>query len=54
MQVFAMLPNPEDTIVALSSAPGPGLRAIVRLSGAQALRIARTLFHADDGSFGEW
>src|SRR5205814_173637 len=41
----AMLPNPEDTIVALSSAPGPGLRAIVRLSGSQALRIARTVFH---------
>jgi tRNA modification GTPase len=47
MQVFAMLPNPEDTIVALSSAPGPGLRAIVRLTGSQALRIARTVFHAD-------
>jgi tRNA modification GTPase len=42
-----MLPNPEDTIVALSSAPGPGLRAIVRLSGPQALRIARAVFHAD-------
>src|SRR5437588_5321025 len=42
-----MLPNPEDTIVALSSAPGPGLRAIVRLSGPQALRIVRTVFGAD-------
>jgi tRNA modification GTPase len=29
-----------DTIVALSSAPGPGGRAIVRLSGPDALRIA--------------
>src|SRR5439155_26657279 len=35
----------EDTIVALSSAPGPGGRAIVRLSGPQALRVVRTLFH---------
>ncbi len=43
-----MLPNPEDTIVALSSALGPGLRAIIRLTGAQALRIARTVFHAVD------
>ena len=42
-----MLPNPEDTIVALSSAPGPGLRAIVRLSGSQALRIVGTVYHAD-------
>jgi tRNA modification GTPase len=42
-----MLPNPEDTIVALSSAPGPGMRAIVRLSGSRALAIARTLYHAD-------
>jgi tRNA modification GTPase len=28
-----MIPHPEDTIVALSSAAGPGMRAIVRLSG---------------------
>ncbi len=42
-----MLPNPEDAIVALSSAPGPGLRAIVRLTGTNALRIVRTIFHAD-------
>ena len=28
-----MIPNPEDTIVALASAPGPGARGIVRLSG---------------------
>jgi tRNA modification GTPase len=42
-----MLPNPEDTIVALSSAPGPGMRAIVRLSGSRALAIARTVYHAD-------
>src|SRR5215831_6050812 len=35
-----------DTIVALSSAPGPGGRAIVRLSGPDALRIALVLFSA--------
>jgi tRNA modification GTPase len=40
-----MLPHLDDTIVALSSAPGPGARAIVRLSGPEALRLARTLFH---------
>jgi tRNA modification GTPase len=37
--------DPQDTIVALSSAPGPGGRAIVRLSGRAALSVARTLFH---------
>src|SRR5207244_2560135 len=42
----SMLPHPEDTIVALSSAPGPGERAIVRLSGSQALRIARSVFQS--------
>src|SRR5262245_21372422 len=34
----------EDTIVALATAPGPGLRAIVRLSGPKALVIAATDF----------
>ena len=43
-----MLPNPEDTIVALSSAPGPGLRAIVRLSGAESL--AHRPHHVSHGS----
>jgi tRNA modification GTPase len=38
--------DPQDTIVALSSAPGPGGRAIVRLSGSAALAVARTLFHS--------
>jgi tRNA modification GTPase len=33
-----------DTIVALSSAPGPGGRAIVRLSGPDAVRIAAKVF----------
>jgi tRNA modification GTPase len=42
-----MLPNPDDTIVALSSASGPGMRAIVRLSGSRAFAIARAVYHAD-------
>jgi tRNA modification GTPase len=41
-----MLPDPEDTIVALSSAAGPGPRAIVRLSGRQALAIAQQVWHS--------
>jgi tRNA modification GTPase len=39
-----MLPDLNDTIVALSSAPGPGGRAIVRLSGPDAVRIAASVF----------
>jgi tRNA modification GTPase len=42
-----MLPDSKDTIVALSSAPGPGARAIVRLSGQSALSIACNIFHTD-------
>src|SRR5262249_41722718 len=41
---LAMIPDPSDTIVALSSAPGPGGRAIIRLSGSQALPTAATVF----------
>ncbi len=37
----------DDTIVALASAPGPGARAIVRLSGAASLPIIRKLFDSD-------
>jgi len=37
------LPDPDDTIVALSSAPGPGARAIVRLSGRRSAAIAAGL-----------
>jgi tRNA modification GTPase len=37
------LPDLTDTIVALSSAAGPGARAIVRLSGRRALPIAAAL-----------
>ena len=38
----------EETIVALSSAPGPGARAIVRLSGVDVLSCLRNLFSPDD------
>jgi tRNA modification GTPase len=43
-----MIPDPEDTIVALSSARGPGGRAIVRLSGPTVLRCAAALFTPAD------
>jgi tRNA modification GTPase len=43
-----MLPDPHDTIVALSSAPGPGARAIVRLSGPAALPLGTEVFDADE------
>jgi tRNA modification GTPase len=39
-----MLPDPQDTIVALSTAPGPGGRAIVRLSGLAAVRIVEQVY----------
>jgi tRNA modification GTPase len=39
-----MLSDLQDTIVALSSTPGPGRRAIVRLSGPRALAIAKQVF----------
>jgi tRNA modification GTPase len=45
-----MIPDPDDTIVALSSAPGPGERAIVRLSGARATAVVNTLFSPLDPS----
>src|SRR5437763_239082 len=37
----------DDTIVALSSAAGPGGRAVIRLSGPRALPIALAVFSAD-------
>ena len=43
-----MLPDPQDTIVAVSSAPGPGARAIVRLSGPAAFQVAHKVFHPDN------
>ena len=36
--------DPNDTIVALSSASGIGARAVVRLSGPKAVAIAQTVF----------
>jgi tRNA modification GTPase len=39
-----MIPHPEDTIVALASAPGPGARAIVRVGGPNALAVVDALF----------
>lgn len=37
----------DDTIAALSSAPGPALRAILRISGPNAWSIVRPLLHQD-------
>jgi tRNA modification GTPase len=39
--------DPLETIVALSSAPGPAARAVVRLSGPAALSCVQSLFQAD-------
>src|SRR5260370_11839253 len=36
--------DPQETIVALSSAPGPGGRAIVRLSGPNSIEVATQVF----------
>src|SRR5262249_3217239 len=51
IHITFMVPDPEQTIVALSSAPGPGARAIIRLSGTDALsvveRICRCSFSRD-------
>jgi tRNA modification GTPase len=38
----------DDTIAAIGSAPGSGLRGIVRLSGPQVVEIVGQLFQADD------
>jgi tRNA modification GTPase len=42
-----MVAHVQDTIVALSSAPGPGGRAIVRLSGPRAADVALSVFAAE-------
>ena len=39
-----MIPDPADTIVALATAPGAGMRAIVRLSGPASWKIAGGIF----------
>ncbi len=38
-----MTPHPDDTIVALSTAPGPGVRAIVRVSGPRAAEVVNSV-----------
>jgi tRNA modification GTPase len=43
-----MIPNPDDTIVGLSSPAGPGGRGIVRLSGTEALAVTSRVFEADN------
>lgn len=42
-------PHPEDTIVAVSSAPGPGARAIVRVSGPNTRAVVDAVFQASGG-----
>jgi tRNA modification GTPase len=44
MDITRHLPDLTDTIVALSSAPGKGARAIVRLSGPEALALLDSVF----------
>ena len=46
------LPNPQDTIVALCSGHGSGLRAIVRLSGPEAHQFASAVFQPLEGNDG--
>jgi tRNA modification GTPase len=45
-----MTPHPDDTIVALSSAAGPGVRAIVRVSGPNAVAVLGAVFRVNPGS----
>jgi tRNA modification GTPase len=39
-----MTPHPDDTIAAVSSAPGPGLRAIVRVTGPKTREVIAAVF----------
>jgi len=43
------MPHPDDTLVALSSAAGPGARAIVRLSGPRTRDVIDRVFRASEG-----
>lgn len=43
------LPHPDETIVAVSSAPGSGARAIVRISGPNARTVVDAVFRANGG-----
>lgn len=45
-----MFDRTDDTIVAISSPPGIGLRGIVRLSGPDAVRLAAGVFEGPDGA----
>jgi len=40
-------PHPDDTIVAVSSAPGPGARAVVRVGGPAARAVVAAVFTPD-------
>src|SRR5581483_8564604 len=42
-------PHPDDTIVAVSSAPGAGPRAIVRVSGPRTRAVVDAVFQASGG-----
>ena len=44
--------HPDDTIAALASAPGPGERGIVRISGRQTGQILANWFRCDDNTSG--
>lgn len=43
-----MTAAPDDTIVALASGPGPGERAIIRVSGPRAHAVVAALVHSED------
>ncbi|MCS6866055.1 MAG: tRNA uridine-5-carboxymethylaminomethyl(34) synthesis GTPase MnmE [Gemmataceae bacterium] len=45
-------PHLEDTIVAVSSAPGPARRAIVRVSGPHSQRVVEAVFTANEEPLG--
>ena len=46
-------PHPDDTIVAVSSAPGPGARAVVRVGGPGARAVVAAVFTPDTPSASE-
>ena len=53
MDTTRRIPEIVDTIVALSSAPGPAARAIVRLSGPASLLLLAPLFETSSVSYPE-
>ena len=48
--VTCMFDRIDDTIVAVSSPPGAGVRGIIRLSGPRALALAHDVFASEDGA----